>query len=109
MSQYNSLSEGSHTIYIYTDGSGINGHVGAAAVILSTLSSISSRVLQKGTEYMGTDTQSTIYAAELKGILLALQILITRTGPEYNDKNFIIFTDNQSALKTLQNPRNTSG
>lgn len=56
---------------------------------------------------MGTDTQSTVYAAELKGILLALQILIANCSPEHH--HFAILTDNQSALNALQNPGNTSG
>jgi ribonuclease HI len=85
----------------------MNGHIGAAAVILSPPSSTSSLVLQKRTQYIGTDTQSTVYAAELKGILLALEILMANACT--NRTNFIIFCDNQSALKTLQNPGNTSG
>ncbi|RMZ90276.1 hypothetical protein DV736_g2490, partial [Chaetothyriales sp. CBS 134916] len=107
ISQHNSVCMRTDITCIYTDGSGINGHVGAAAVILSTPNSISSPVLQRRTQYMGTDTQSTVYAAELKGILLALEILIANPNPEHN--SFTIFTDNQSALKTLRNPGNTSG
>ena len=110
ISQHNSLYMEANNICVYTDGSGIHGHVGAAAVmILSTSDSESRPVLQKRTQYMGTDTQSTVYAAELKGILLALQILITSANTQHIDKNFVIFTDNQSALKALQNPGNTSG
>jgi ribonuclease HI len=51
-------------IHIYTDGSGINGRIGAAAVCTTTQETTSA--------YMGEDTTSTVYASELQGIILAL-------------------------------------
>jgi ribonuclease HI len=56
---------------------------------------------------MGRDTESTVYAAELKGILLALQIL--EATPDLHHKKATIFTDNQSTLRTMCKPGNTSG
>jgi len=97
----------SSALCVYTDGSGIDGHVGAAAVTLSMPCSPSSPVLQRRTFYMGRETESTVYAAELKGIALALQILETTPRPER--QRVAIFTDNQSALRTIRNPGNTSG
>jgi ribonuclease HI len=96
-----------NTNCIYTDGSGINGHVGAAAVTLLTPTSPGSPTLQRRIFYMGRDTESTVYAAELQGIYLALQILEARPEPQL--RKATIFTDNQSALRTVHKPGNTSG
>ncbi|PQE10727.1 reverse transcriptase protein [Rutstroemia sp. NJR-2017a WRK4] len=61
-----SLKHSSNRIFIYTDGSGIDNQVGAAAV--SPLTRSTKMV------YMGNSETSTVYAAELQGIKLALQI-----------------------------------
>jgi hypothetical protein len=49
----------SNGICIYTDGSGINGHVGSAAVVLRALDISDSAIFHKRTCYMGSDTEST--------------------------------------------------
>ena len=94
------------TTCVYTHGSGMNGHIGPVAVTLPTPDSTNSSPLHKRTYYLGRDNESTVYAAELKGILLALQIL--KTDPDLNGKWATIFTDNQSALRTVRKPGNTS-
>lgn len=60
------LESGRNTLLIYTDGSSIDGHTGAAAVC--------PRISQTRTAYIGQDTVSTVYAGELQGINMALQI-----------------------------------
>jgi ribonuclease HI len=81
---------------IYTDGSGIHGKVGAAAVVPTTDLSASA--------YLGKETTANVYAAELVGILMGLEL-----GIRSNQTMMVVFTDNQAALKTLQAPKRQSG
>lgn len=81
---------------IYTDGSGINGKVGAAAVA-PTLGTHRSA-------YLGLETAATVYAAELLGIPMALEI-VKGTSQLRVD----VFTDNQSALESISDPGRQSG
>ena len=94
----NSTSQG--FLPIYTDGSGINGKIGASAVTTS----ISDQA------YLGPDTQYTVFASELYGIHLALHIayFITQIEKKRNIQTPIIFTDNQAALRRILTP-NSSG
>jgi ribonuclease HI len=94
---HNKILERSRDLLIaYADGSGINGKIGAAAVTLQT-----------GTmkqAYMGTNTTSTVYVAELEGIRMALE-----TAAEIRWARGIVFSDSQAALKAIQTPREPSG
>jgi ribonuclease HI len=80
-----------NTTCVFTDGSGINGHVGSAAVLLLAPNIQNSAILYKRSCYMGRDTESTVSAAELQGIYLALQIL--ETSPNCQLTRATIFTD----------------
>ena len=57
------------TLYVYTDGSGIDGEVGAAAYSPTTLS-----IKQ---QYLGSENQHNIYSAELTAIDIAINIAQT--------------------------------
>jgi ribonuclease HI len=83
-------------LIVYTDGSGINGKIGAA--------SVAPQIGVTRQAYMGTEATSTVYAAELEGIHMALETAIW-AGQERG----IIFSDSQAALKAIRNPGKSSG
>jgi ribonuclease HI len=73
-------------MFIYTDGSGIDGHVRAAAV--------SPMTRHTRTAYMGNSETSTVYAAELQGIKLALEIAVEDKERGNKREKVVVFTDN---------------
>ncbi|KAL5371116.1 hypothetical protein PMIN02_013118 [Paraphaeosphaeria minitans] len=79
-----------HDLSIYTDGSGIEDRIGAAAVCPHTG--------QTRSAYLGLSTTSTVYAAELYGISLALQIAQGYADRNGSRRNVAIYTDNQAAI-----------
>jgi ribonuclease HI len=85
-----------HPLAIYTDKNRINKKVGAAAVAPTTSIYTSA--------YLGKETTSTVYTAELVGILIGLSIAIYTKHPRA-----IIFTDNQAVLQILEKPGRQSG
>jgi ribonuclease HI len=84
---------------IFTDGSGFAGHIGASMASLQYGVTSQRR-------YLGTDSQSTVYAAELSGIEMALAK--TRTDKR-QAREVIIFSDSQAAIQAVQNPQRPSG
>lgn len=95
-------------IQIYTDGSGHNGQIGAGMVILEM------GMTRKA--YLGITGTSTVYAAELKGIVMALEAIqkycqqqIPRSRNKWLGRGIRIYTDNQAALRALIRPRMVSG
>jgi ribonuclease HI len=83
-------------LLLYTDGSGINGKIGAA-VIAPQIGAIRRA-------YMGAANVSTVYAAEFKGVRMAIEIAI-----DIDHDRAIIFSDSQAVLKAIQNPGRPSG
>ncbi|OGE46660.1 hypothetical protein PENARI_c147G02044 [Penicillium arizonense] len=96
---------------IYTDGSGFEGHIGAAAVNIHDGDTVIS-----DRRHLGTEGQSTVYAAELSGIEMALDRAIRDNkanmvnGTKRNTaREVIILSDSQAAIQAVQNPQRPSG
>jgi hypothetical protein len=89
------------SLSIYTDGSGIEGEIGSAAVCPLTQ--------QTRSVHIGPDTQSTVYAAELQGISLALQIAQGYASGDGERKDIAIYTDNQAAIWSIAKAEGRSG
>jgi ribonuclease HI len=89
------------SLSIYTDGSGIEGEIGSAALCPLTQ--------QVRSVHMGPDTESTVYAAELQGISLALQIAQEYASRNGTRRNVAIYTDNQAAIWSIAKAEGRSG
>lgn len=92
-------------LVVYTDGSGYQSQVGAAAVVPD--------MGVKASRHLGPESVSTVYAAELLGIQMALETVKrrreTRRWRERIQHGVVIFSDSQAALKALLHPRMASG
>ncbi|KAJ5148620.1 zinc knuckle domain protein [Penicillium atrosanguineum] len=88
---------------LYTDRSGIEGRIGAAAIV--------DLEDQHAHSQMGDENTSTVYAAELRVIEMALALVLESTEPwaKQAKNRLIIFADSQAALKALGRPRMPSG
>jgi ribonuclease HI len=87
-------------ISIYTDGSGIDGNIGAAAYSPEPTNTVC--------HHLGSDQQYNVYSSELTAFLLALQILKQQRRIN-NVEKCRIFSDSQAAIRALMNPRKQSG
>lgn len=96
---------GSETSLIYTDGSGFEGHIGAAAVNIHDSDTVIS-----DRRHLGTGRQSTVYAAELSGIEMALARAIKNNKAKpIKAREVTLFSDSQAAIQAVQNPQRPSG
>ncbi|GBN85860.1 hypothetical protein AVEN_233279-2 [Araneus ventricosus] len=82
-------------IEIFTDGSGINDHIGAAMVVL-----YHGQLIHSVRRRLG-DT-CTVYQAELFGLQLAAEYCLTLSATQRVN----IFSDSRSALQSLADPTN---
>ena len=96
--RHNNAIHNDDTLYVYTDGSGIDGQVGAAAYCPNT--STTKR------QYLGTENQHNIYSAELTGMAMAIDIA---QSCQRNYKQCVIYADSQAAIKATAKPGNQSG
>lgn len=87
-------------VMIYTDGSGINKKVGAAAV--------SSDIGSSYGIYLGFSNWFAVYSAELNGVLQALTMAAMHQR-DVAGRRVIINTDNQASIQAMRDPGKRSG
>ncbi|KAK0370669.1 zinc knuckle [Colletotrichum limetticola] len=87
--------------HIYTDGSGIDGQIGAAAVCTT--------IQQTRKSHMGDDTTSTVYVGELQGIVQALEMAQADKEKGNHQSRVFIHTDNQAPTRSSAKPKGKSG
>src|SRR5215510_5360332 len=80
---------------IYTDGSGINNKIGAAACTTE----------QTLHQDLGPNEQFNVFTGEISAIGLATDI----ASQIHNHQHFHIYTDSQAAIKAIMNPGKQSG
>ncbi|KUL81545.1 hypothetical protein ZTR_10067 [Talaromyces verruculosus] len=86
-------------IQLFTDGSGFDGGIGAAAY---------SPILGYAARPIGSSDTHTVYAGELEGIDAALGLLI-RNQQHSGIREATIYTDNQAAIRATCHPQRSSG
>jgi ribonuclease HI len=84
------------TAQFYTDGSGINEEIGAA-MYCHTDGYVQQR-------YLGKNSESMVYAGELEAILMAIT-----HAKDLTQRQSLIFTDSQAAMRSLAKPKRQSG
>ena len=94
---YETQHEESTAAIIYTDGSGIEGKIGAAIYDVTRN--------ETRHQHLGKDTKYNVFTAELAAIQLAIETL--RDNHERTE--WRIYTDSQSAIKAINNPHRQSG
>jgi ribonuclease HI len=92
------LNNTPNALHIYTDGSGIQNHIGAAAY--------SPTITTTAHQYLGTADTTNVYAAELTAIHLGINI--GGKSHQHYDKCYI-HVDNQSSMRAINKPKQQSG
>jgi hypothetical protein len=81
-------------LWVFSDGSGVEGKVGAAAVAL-----VGEEVKETRRMHLGSLTDHTVYEAECVGVLLALDII--KSTASRHTQAARIFLDNQAVIRSL--------
>ncbi|KAH7920552.1 ribonuclease H-like protein [Leucogyrophana mollusca] len=84
-------------VRVYSDGSGIDGGIGAAAVLIRD-----GRIERVLKLHLGSIEKYTVYEAELAGLVLAAELIRTE---EKRVRSAVIYSDNQAAVQAATNPR----
>ena len=87
---------------IYTDGSGHNGGVGAAAIHRRNDGTTVRRRF-----HLGRLDEHTVFEAEVTGIILALDIIQATAGPRTTKVTILL--DNQAAITAAEKPKKQPG
>lgn len=88
-------------IQVFTDGSGHNGGIGAAAVLIRE--GQAPRTLRY---HLGSERKHTVYEAEVIGLSLAAKLIATERNMSYPAS---IFVDNQAAIQSGESQYMNSG
>jgi ribonuclease HI len=88
-------------IQVFSDGSAINGKVGAAAILIRAGNP--PRTLHF---HLGPEKEHTVHEAELVGVLLGLQLIKTE---KHRSTTFMLGVDNQAAIKAFQSELRSPG
>ncbi|XP_024085694.1 uncharacterized protein LOC106673621 [Cimex lectularius] len=103
--------QASSNMVVFSDASGQNNHLGAAAVMLDH----NQEVIESRQLSIGSMANWSVYAAELIGIFYAISLVLKvassrpRVPTTSQQEPATILCDNMSALQAIRNPRNKSG
>ena len=95
------VANASEEIQIFTDGSALDGKVGATAVLLKA-----GRPLCTLNLHLGSESEHTVHEAELIALLLGMHLLSTEA---HGSRTAAIGCDNQAALKAFQSDLRSPG
>jgi ribonuclease HI len=93
------------SLCVYTDGSGYQGMVGAAAIMTKQTSNSPPNVAEYRRHCLGTLDNHTVFEGELLGTILALDIIHEKR----RTTNATILLDNQAAIQALWQRRPSPG
>ena len=103
--------QASSNMVVFSDASGQNNHLGAAAVMLE----YNQEVIESRQLSVGSMGSWSVYAAELIGIFYAISLVLKvsslrpRAPVTPGQEPATIHCDSMSALQAIRNPRNKSG